>query len=204
MPPARPALHHVTLKTTRVQEMVDWYTTVVGMSVNHHSEYGAWMTNDGANHRMALLAHPRLRDDPDKVPHAGMHHTAWEYADYGGLMDDYERLRDAGIRPHACLDHGMTTSLYYVDPDGNSVELQADNFGDWAASGEWMRTATEFAVNPIGINTDPEQLLAAWRETGDAAAIHARSFAGDFDPGTPLDLRLPDEPAAPSQDAALA
>ncbi len=160
--------------------------------------------NDAANHRVALLAHPALVDDPHKVPHTGMHHLAFEYENLGQLMDTYERLRDEGITPHACLDHGLTTSLYYMDPDGNSVELQADNFGDWAASSEWMRTSPEFEVNPIGINTDPERLLAAWRESGDAAAVHERSFAGAFDPGTPLDLRLPDEPAAPPDDAALA
>jgi len=32
------------------------------------------------------------------------------------------------------LDHGMTISLYYLDPDGNLLELQVDSFGDWAAS----------------------------------------------------------------------
>ncbi|MGI8711999.1 MAG: VOC family protein [Solirubrobacteraceae bacterium] len=192
-----PVLHHVTLKTNRVQEMLDWYGIAVGMKANHHSRFGAWMTNDAANHRIALLAHPALSDDPDKIPHTGMHHVAFEYADVGELLATYDRLRDAGITPHACLDHGLTTSLYYVDPDGNSVELQADNFGDWAASSRWMRTAPEFEVNPIGVNVDPERLLAAWRELGDAAELHRRSFAGDFDPGGPLDLRLPPETAPP-------
>jgi catechol-2,3-dioxygenase len=186
-----PTLHHVTLKTTRVQEMVEWYGTVVGMTANHHSGFGAWMTNDSANHRVALLAHPALSDDPDKLPHAGMHHLAFEYGDVGQLIATYERLRDLGIRPHVCLDHGLTTSLYYVDPDGNSVELQADNFGDWAASSNWMRTAPEFELNPIGVNVDPEKLADGWHELGDPHELHRRSFAGEFDPGTAPDLRLP-------------
>jgi catechol-2,3-dioxygenase len=131
-----PTLHHVTLKTTRVDEMVGWYTTLVGMRTIHHSEFGAWLTNDGANHRLALLAHPGFTEDPDKIPHAGIHHMAFEYPGIDALLADYERLRDAGIVPHGCLDHGMTTSLYYADPDGSSVELQADNFGDWPSSTE--------------------------------------------------------------------
>ena len=28
---ANPVLHHVNLKTTRMQEMIDWYARVVGM-----------------------------------------------------------------------------------------------------------------------------------------------------------------------------
>ena len=55
----------------------------------------------------------------------------------------------------------MTTSFYYVDPDGNSVELQYDNFGDWQASSEWMRTSPEFAANPIGVLVDPAKLVEA-------------------------------------------
>jgi catechol 2,3-dioxygenase len=200
-----PVLHHVTLKTNRVDEMIEWYATAVGMTANHQSHFGAWLTNDDANHRVALLAHPALTDDPDKIPHTGIHHLAFEYADVGQLLDNYERLRELGIEPRVCLDHGLTTSIYYVDPDGNAVELQADNFGDWAASSEWMRTAPEFQVNPIGIHTDPDLLLAAWRESGDAAELHRRSFAGEFDPGTPLDLLLPDDPGgAPPEDVALA
>jgi catechol 2,3-dioxygenase len=48
------------------------------------------------------------------------------------LNDSYLRLRDAGIEPDICIDHGMTLSSYYSDPDGNRVELQVDNFGGWA------------------------------------------------------------------------
>ena len=67
----------------------------------------------------------------------------------------------------------MTTSFYFADPDGNSVELQYDNFrGDWAQSAEWMRTAPEFAANPIGTPIDPDQLVAARRAGLSADEIH--------------------------------
>ena len=44
----------------------------------------------------------------------------------------------------------MTISLYYKDPEGNFVELQADSFSDWKLSAEWMRTSPDFAADPIG------------------------------------------------------
>ncbi|HLH66981.1 MAG TPA: VOC family protein [Solirubrobacteraceae bacterium] len=186
-----PVLHHVTLKTNRLKEMTAWYGQVVGMTPNHYGPFGAWLTNDAANHRLALLVAPGLSDDERKIAHTGIHHVAFEYPDVGSLLSTYERLKEQGITPHACLDHGLTTSLYYVDPDGNSVELQVDNFGDWQRSSEWMRTAPEFQANPIGVNTDPQKLLEAWRGGADAAELHRRSYAGEFDPGTELDLRLP-------------
>jgi hypothetical protein len=61
-----PVMHHVNLKTIRLQELIDWYGTVVGMTPNHQFEGGAWLTNDAANHRLALLTVPGLEDDPER------------------------------------------------------------------------------------------------------------------------------------------
>jgi catechol 2,3-dioxygenase len=187
----RPVLHHVNLKTRQLQEMIDWYGLVVGMTPQHQYEGGAWLTNDGANHRLALIVTPGLVDDPDKLTHTGIHHIAFEYGSMGDLLDTFVRLRDEDILPHACLDHGMTTSFYYVDPDGNSVELQSDNFaGDWARSSRFLSTP-EFQADPIGMNIDPAALVAARNEGVREEEIHRRAYAGEFAAVSPLDLRLP-------------
>ena len=89
----RPTLHHVNLKTTRLQEMIDWYATVVGMSPTYQFPGGAWLTNDAANHCLALLTSSQLSDDPDKLAHAGIHHSAFEYATIDDLLDTYMRLK---------------------------------------------------------------------------------------------------------------
>lgn len=186
-----PVMHHVNLKTTRLGEMIDWYGQVCGMRPNFRSEVIAFLTNDTANHRLALLAVPGLIDDPDKVAHTGMHHSAFEFDTLEQLLIRYETLRAKGIVPHACLDHGLTTSFYYEDPDGNSVEMQTDNFEDWAASTEWLRTAPEFVANPIGVYVDPDRLVAALRGGMSAEEVHRRGYAGEFAPAAPHDLHLP-------------
>ncbi|MBA2288120.1 MAG: VOC family protein [Ktedonobacteraceae bacterium] len=187
----RPTLHHINLKTKRLQEMIAWYGTVVGMKPNYHFPGGAWLTNDEANHRLALLVSPQLSEDPDKLMHTGLHHSAFEYATFDDLLNTYTRLKGLGIEPHACLDHGMTTSFYYEDPDGNSVELQVDNFGNWQESSEWMCTSPQFASNPIGMPIDPDQIVAAHQAGASFAEIHRRAYAGEFKPSGPLDLHVP-------------
>jgi catechol 2,3-dioxygenase len=187
----RPTLHHINLKTTRLQEMIEWYTTVVGMKLMHQFPGGAWLTNDEANHRLALLFSPRFSDDPDKLVHSGIHHSAFEYATMGALLDTYSRLKFLSIEPHACLDHGMTTSFYYEDPDGNSVELQSDNFGNWQESSGWISTSPQFAADPIGTPFDPDQMVAARQAGASFAELHQRAYAGVFKPSGPLDLHLP-------------
>ena len=89
----KPALHHVTIKTSRLQEMVDWYKALIGVEVNFQDANNAWTTNDAANHRIAFLSVPGLEHDADKVKHTGMHHSAFEYDSFDDLMSTYERLR---------------------------------------------------------------------------------------------------------------
>ncbi len=190
-PAIQPTLHHFNLKTRRLDEMITWYGIVVGMKPNYSFPGGAWLTNDAANHRLALLVSPPLTDDPDKLMHTGFHHSAFEYPSMGYLLDAYVRLKALGILPHASLDHGLTTSFYYEDPDGNSVELQSDNFGSWAASSEWMRTSPQFVANPIGMPIDPDQLVAARQAGASFAELHQRAYSGEFQPTQPGDLHVP-------------
>ena len=63
--------------------------------------------------------------------------------------------------------------MYYEDPDGNSVELFVDNFGDWGESGTFVRTAPDFAALPMGKYVEPEKILAARA----AGASQERSIA---------------------------
>lgn len=177
-----PAFHHFNLKTTRLQEMIDFYGTLVGAKVHHQFEGGAWLSNDEANHRIAFLAFPNFVDDPEKETRTGMHHSAFEYASFEDLNASYLRLKKAGITPALCLDHGMTLSYYYADPDGNHVEMQCDCFGDWTKSTEWMCTSEEFKANPIGVFVDPDRIAADHADGMSFAEIHAKAMAGGYAP----------------------
>lgn len=187
----KPTLHHVTLKTSRLPEMVAWYATVLGAEVQFQNADNAWMTNDAANHRVAFLSAPGLSDDPQKTHHNGMHHSAYEYASFADQMASYARLKREGIEPAFCLEHGMTVSLYYRDPEGNFVELQSDNFGDWTASSAWMRTHPDFAANPIGVFFDPGRVFAAFSEGRSFKELQPAIRAGDFAPTTMPSIGLP-------------
>jgi catechol 2,3-dioxygenase len=106
----------------------------VGADVVFQDATAAWLTNNAANHRIALLSSPGFVDDPDRETRTAMHHSAIEYDSFADLNESYLRLHDPGIDPDICIDHGMTLSCYYKDPDGNRVELQVDNFSDSTGS----------------------------------------------------------------------
>jgi hypothetical protein len=81
------------------------------------------------------------------------------------LLGTYKRLKAQDILPVWPINHGLTTSLYYADPDGNRVEFQIENLGTKEALQAYMRSDA-FAENPIGVEFDPEKLLARY-EQGD-------------------------------------
>jgi catechol 2,3-dioxygenase len=187
----KPTFHHVNLKTIRLQEMINWYGVVVGTTVNLQCPYIAFISNDRTHHRIALLALPGLRDDPEKFVHTGIHHTAFEYGSFDDLMLSFARLKEAGIEPDHCLNHGVATSLYYSDPDQNLVELQVDNFGNWDASSEWMRTSEAFRQNPRGAFFDPDLVLAAYKAGATFEQLQGDTYAGKYPPSKPPDLHGP-------------
>ncbi len=193
----KPKLHHVTLKTTRLQEMIDWYGIVIGGEVTYVDPRNAWMTNDDANHRIAFLVAPGLCDDEAKTFHNGMHHSAFEYDSFDDLMTSYKRLKDEGIEPAFSLEHGLTTSLYYGDPEGNFIELQSDAFGDWALSTRFMQTSASFAANPIGYFFDPERVYQAHLAGTEFSVLQAAIRREEYLPAKIPEMGLPTpEPVA--------
>jgi len=185
-----PKLHHLTLRTSHLDEMLAWYGKVIGARVLYRDPFTAWTTNDEANHRIAFLGVPGLSDDPEKISHNGLHHSAFEYKDFNDLMESYARLKEEGLSPAFCLDHGLTVSIYYRDPEGNFVELQADGFGDWKLSSEFVRSE-EFARNPIGVFFDPDKVYAAHASGVAFAELHKAIRAEQYLPEVAPNIGLP-------------
>jgi catechol-2,3-dioxygenase len=196
-----PTLHHFGLTTAKLEAMVDWYAKVLSMAPNHQSSTpagsqtqpglrAAWVTNDGANHRIAIMGLPGLKDDPQRSQHHRLQHVAFELPTIDDLLATYARLKSLGIEPVLTADHGASTAFYYDDPDRNSVELTVDNFGNWEKSSEYMRTSPEFAANPMGAYVDPEKMIAARAAGMSVHELHQRAYAGEFTPLKPMDARV--------------
>lgn len=172
----RPTLHHFGLTTANIDPMRDWYSKVLGMSPVHETAkplgeetppglQASWLTNDRANHRIRILCLPGLQADPERARHYRLQHIAFEYSTVDDLLSSYARLKELGIEPVRTANQGATTSFYYLDPDGNCIELMADNFGDWEKSGEHMRKSPEFAAHPMGTFVDADEMIAT-RQAG--------------------------------------
>lgn len=150
-------LAHFVRKTSRLDEMVAWYEVVFEAEAAFSNEMLAFLTYDEEHHRIAIIAVPGLVSPPPNA--CGTDHVAFTYASLDDLLHTYKRLNKEGIAPFWSINHGPTTSMYYKDPDGNSIELQIDNFASLEDVDEWFRSG-DFEANPIGVVFDPDELVA--------------------------------------------
>jgi catechol-2,3-dioxygenase len=168
MPPTK--LAHLVFQTNRLPAMRDWYCTVLDGRVIYENAQLSFVTYDDEHHRVAFidfgplaardLTAGDLRYRPTDQP--GLHHVAFTFGSMGELLGNYERLAARGIRPFRSINHGPTTSMYYVDPDGNRVELQIDNFATAEEGQAWMLSPA-FDRNPIGVEFEPDDLVRRFR-----------------------------------------
>lgn len=175
-----PRIAHMLFSTRRYDAMIDWYCTVFEARPVYRDPALTFLAFDEENHRFAIANLDLMRPGGDgRQGDVGLNHIAFTYGGAGDLLDTYARLKAAGIAPYWPIHHGMTLSLYYLDPDGNRIELQADALGSGAAAAYFGGAA--FAANPIGVAYDPDARLAERRAGADEATL----------------LRLPDGPPGP-------
>jgi len=168
-------LAHIVLRTADKRSLLDWYVAVLGGTIVFENAFIGFMTYDGEHHRVAVIQMPDLKKPEGLAP--GLHHVAFTYAGLADLLATFARLKTRGIVPRYCINHGPTTSMYYEDPDGNRVELQIDNFATMEQANDWIRSPA-FGENPIGVDFDPDDLLARFQAGEPEAELKKRPDIG--------------------------
>ena len=167
-------LAHIVLQTGQLPVLRDWYLRVLDAHVVYENQFLSFMTFDEEHHRLAIaqLPQPAART-PMTV---GLAHSAYTFPDIASLLTKYDDLKNAGIPPHVPVQHGPTTSIYYRDPDGNTVELQVDNFATSEAATAFMR-GDEFHADPFGPTFDPDAMFVALRAGVPESELLTRAWA---------------------------
>jgi len=192
--PSPTKLAHVVLWSRKIEEMRDWYITVLDAHVVFENAAGAFLTYDDEHHRIAvanpvaaaalaaekagssegLVASGFGKDEEPPAlegpPFRGLAHIAFTFSDLEDLLKQYSHLKEQSITPVFSINHGTTTSMYYADPDGNQIELQIDNF-ETAQEGTDFMMSESFERNPVGLLVDPEMLIKRLEAGEDAAEL---------------------------------
>jgi catechol 2,3-dioxygenase len=119
-------LGHVVLKVRNAAESRDFYTRTLGLEVAHEDlERGTVFLSFGREHHDLALFQLATGEAPD-ASQPGLHHMAWQLGSFEELQDAYRELRALGVPIESTIEHNVTRSIYFPDPDGNRVELYCD------------------------------------------------------------------------------
>ena len=119
-------LGHVVLKVRDVQKSKEFYTRALGLKVAYEQEeWGAVFLSVGEQHHDLALFQLATGETPAPTQ-PGLHHMAWQLGSYAELQAAYRELKALGVPVEATVEHNVTRSVYFPDPDGNRVELYCD------------------------------------------------------------------------------
>ena len=119
-------LGHIVLRVRNAQTSKDFYMRALGLKLAHEDlERGTVFLSFGIQHHDLALFEPAAGEAPgDKQ--AGMHHMAWQLGSFEELQAAYKELKAMGFAVESTVEHNVTRSVYFPDPDGNRVELYCD------------------------------------------------------------------------------
>jgi catechol 2,3-dioxygenase len=146
---------HLVLNVSDVERSTAFYRDVVGFQVARYRPDGTrtFLTCGVVHHNLALFKAPEGAQ-PVQKGQIGLNHFAFKVESYEMLQTAHERLVEASATIDHIVDHGMTRSVYFLDPDGIEMELFCDTF-DTEAEGLVFMQATPGQATPMDI-TAPE------------------------------------------------
>ena len=88
--------------------------------------------SSGRTHHELLLIEIGGVAEPSRRPKPGLYHIGFKIGESPKeLKAAHEELTKKGVRIMGASDHGVTHSLYILDPDGNELELYVDVPDTW-------------------------------------------------------------------------
>lgn len=155
--PANTTIEHIELAVADRQEVLAFYTDIVGLEVIETQSTGLDL---GVDETTLLKVWERPELPPRPRAAAGLFHLAIRVPSRQALADAASRLTDADMLTGAS-DHAVSEALYTRDPAGNGVEIYRDRpRGDWPMTDGTVQMTTD----PLELETLLVERSDTWRD----------------------------------------
>jgi catechol 2,3-dioxygenase len=137
-------LHELTLKALNLSSLTAFYEEFGFLLAAGIADRAVLTAGEGCRLTLRQLAHGRPR--PSKT--AGLFHFALLLPERTSLGAFVRFAARKSFRFLGAADHLVSESLYFLDPEGNGIEVYADRARDlW----EWEGSAVKMATNPLDL-----------------------------------------------------
>ncbi len=130
-------LGHVVLYVSNLKRSADFYRDTLGFhevvrDENALGGAGIALFSSGRTHHELLLIEIGGEPEPHRTPKPGLYHIGFKIGDGPeALRAVWRELRKKDVHIVGASNHGVTHSVYVLDPDGNELELYADVSDAW-------------------------------------------------------------------------
>lgn len=127
-------LTHATLQTPRIDEMVEFYTTIAGLRVVARDQGAVYLNTKLDSYQYTLVLVPSDQ--------SGYHHASFQLKDLKALERARKGLAQAGVKIENEIDLPWKRSIFLRDPDNQLSEWYVSQPGklDLSARGEILLT----------------------------------------------------------------
>lgn len=117
---------HVVLKMRDLNAAKHFYGEILGMNISREREGSAvFFRFETYHHDIAIFKVDADADLP-KRNQVGLAHVALIAENLDAVKALHERLIEYGVPITRMIDHGITKSIYFKDPEGNELEVYCE------------------------------------------------------------------------------
>jgi catechol 2,3-dioxygenase-like lactoylglutathione lyase family enzyme len=106
--------------------MEDFYTRLLGFTVTDRGQLGTYdlrfLSRVPSEHHQIVLVSGR----PAELAFNPINQISFRMAEFAGLREMHRRLLAERVRELHPVSHGNALSVYFLDPEGNRIELFVD------------------------------------------------------------------------------
>jgi catechol 2,3-dioxygenase len=120
---------HVVIKVRNLERSRKFYTEILGMDVMMEIPAipGCFLANDRRDHHEIALFEVGAEADGLHGRQIGLAHIAFRLRNEQDLRAAYQEFKEKDVPISFTVDHGVTKSIYFRDPDGHELEVYVDN-----------------------------------------------------------------------------
>lgn len=141
---------HVVIKMRDLDAAKRFYGDILGMHITDEREgFGVFFRFDDYHHDIAVFKVNADAAAPEKNQ-VGLAHIALIADSFDTVKAMYQKLKAHDVPIVRTVDHGVTRSVYFKDPEGNELEIYCE-----VPEVDWHTVDTIIKADPMHLDAVP-------------------------------------------------